>query len=634
MRTARALGMRTIAVYSEADRDALHVRLAHEAHAIGPPAARESYLDLERVVAVARAAGAECLHPGYGFLAERPELAEACSTAGIAFVGPPASAMRAMGLKSEAKALMQRAQIPLVAGYFGENQEPRFLRQKAYEIGYPVLVKAIAGGGGRGMRRVDKAIDFDAALESAMREAQAAFGDARVMLEKYIANPRHVEMQVFADQHGNVVHLFERDCSLQRRHQKVIEESPAPRIDNETRAAMGRAAIEAARAVGYVGAGTVEFLAEGGKELRPDRFWFLEMNTRLQVEHPVTEAITGIDLVEWQFRVAAGERLPLRQNEIRIDGHAVEARLYAEDAERGFLPSVGRIHALQLPSGEGVRVDSGVEAGDLVTPYYDPMLGKIVAHGRSREAAFNRLAKALAETVVIGPRSNVGFLRALVASEDVRQGRVDTGLIDRDIEALGGAPRPPDHGAAARAVERLVASEQGRLARKAARRSNERHSVWDRLGSFSMSGAATTALTVTVDGERAEAVVHFPASGPRASIKGEQAADCPVFEVPGAAIAWRNGRQTTVALADAVAVDVEHLDASGVVTAPMHGRILSLEVASGDQVKKGQRLLVLEAMKMEHALAAPMDGRVVQVLAAPGEQVAESARLLVIEPAG
>ncbi len=632
MRTARSLGIRTIAVYSEADRDALHVRLADEAHAIGAAPARESYLNLDRLMEVARAAKAECLHPGYGFLAERAELAEACTAAGVVFVGPPAAAMRAMGLKSEAKALMVKARVPIVPGYHGDNQEPKFLRQKAYEIGYPVLIKAIAGGGGRGMRRVEKALEFEAALESAAREAESSFGDARVMLEKYVERPRHVEVQVFADTHGNVVHLYERDCSLQRRHQKVIEEAPAPGITPEVREAMGRAAVEAARAVGYQGAGTVEFLAEGGAELKLDGFWFLEMNTRLQVEHPVTEAITGLDLVEWQFRVAAGEKLPLKQSEIRLDGHAVEARLYAEDPERGFLPSIGRVHALQLPAGEGIRVDTGIESGAEVTPYYDPMLAKIIAHGRSREAAFNRLAKALAETVVIGPRTNVAFLRALAFSPEVRLGRVDTGLIERELASLGGTPKGADHAAAARAVERLLAREQTRLSARAKARTNERQNVWDTFGSFSLTGAAETGVAITIDGERTSAFVRFEADGPKARINGERAADCLVVELPGAAIAWRNGKQTWVALADSTAVDLEHLDGSGIVTAPMHGKVLSLEVAKNELVKKGQRLLVLEAMKMEHALTAPVDGKIAELLVRAGDQVAERAKLLVILP--
>src|SRR5438477_10070089 len=364
-RTAKRLGMRVIAVYSEADAGALHVRVADEAYLIGPPPARESYLVIDRIIEAAALSHADCIHPGYGFLSENARFAGACADAGVVFVGPPPSAIRAMGLKDQAKALMEKAGVPVVPGYHGELQDPKFLKEKAYQIGYPVLIKAVAGGGGKGMRRVDKHAEFDAALESAGREAQSAFGDPRVLIEKYVTAPRHIEMQVFADNHGNVIHLNERDCSLQRRHQKVIEEAPAPGMTAVVRDAMGRAATEAARAVGYQGAGTVEFIADGAQGLRPDGFWFMEMNTRLQVEHPVTEAITRLDLVELQFRVAAGEKLPLTQNEVRIDGHAAEARLYAEDPQRNFLPSTGRLTALELPQGEGIRVDTGVTAGSV-----------------------------------------------------------------------------------------------------------------------------------------------------------------------------------------------------------------------------------------------------------------------------
>ncbi|HUD89126.1 MAG TPA: biotin carboxylase N-terminal domain-containing protein, partial [Xanthobacteraceae bacterium] len=373
-RTAKRLGLRTIAVYSAADAHAPHTKLCDEAHELGPAEPRESYLSIERLIEVARQAGAACIHPGYGFLSENADFVDACEKAGIAFIGPPAAAIRAMGLKDRAKTLMEKAGVPVVPGYHGERQDAKFLKEKAYEIGYPVLIKPAAGGGGRGLRRVDKHAEFEAALEGAIREGEAAFGDSRVLIEKYVAAPRHVEFQVFADRHGNVIHLGERDCSLQRRHQKVVEEAPAPGMMPELRAQMGAAAVEAARAVGYVGAGTVEFIADGTRGLRADAFWFIEMNTRLQVEHPVTEAVTGLDLVEWQFRVAAGETLPLQQPQVRIDGHAVEARLYAEDPETGFLPSTGRIVALELP--DDVRVDSGVEAGGEVTPFYDAMIAK------------------------------------------------------------------------------------------------------------------------------------------------------------------------------------------------------------------------------------------------------------------
>src|SRR5580693_6030783 len=365
-KTAKRLGMRTVAVYSTADEGALHMRLADEAYLIGEAEPRQSYLNIERLIETAKKANAQCIHPGYGFLSENADFAEACTKAGIVFVGPPAEAIRAMGLKDRAKALMEKARVPVVPGYHGERQDAKFLKEKAYEIGYPVLIKPAAGGGGRGMRRVDKHADFEAALEGAIRESQSAFGSGRVLIEKYVASPRHIEIQIFADKHGNVVHLGERDCSLQRRHQKVIEEAPAPGMTPELRAQMGAAAVEAARAVGYVGAGTVEFIADGTKGLRADAFWFIEMNTRLQVEHPVTEAVTGLDLVEWQFRVASSEKLPCEQSQVRFDGHAIEARLYAEDPESGFLPSTGRIVALELPAD--IRVDSGVEAGGEVTP--------------------------------------------------------------------------------------------------------------------------------------------------------------------------------------------------------------------------------------------------------------------------
>ncbi|HEX2655378.1 MAG TPA: biotin carboxylase N-terminal domain-containing protein, partial [Xanthobacteraceae bacterium] len=394
-KTAKRLGMRTIAVFSEADADALHVRVCDEAYLIGPASPRESYLNAAKLIEVARQAGAQCIHPGYGFLSENADFAESCARAGITFVGPPAAAIRAMGLKDGAKALMEKAGVPVVPGYHGEQQDPAFLKEQASRIGYPVLIKAVAGGGGKGMRRVDKPEEFDAALESAMREARSAFGDSRVLIEKYISAPRHVEIQVFADASGNVIHLNERDCSLQRRHQKVIEEAPAPGMTKEIRDVMGKAAVDAARTVGYVGAGTIEFIADGSRGLTADRFWFMEMNTRLQVEHPVTEAITGLDLVEWQFRVAAGEKLPLTQAEVPLNGHAVEARLYAEDPERGFLPSTGRLAALRFPPADEVRVDTGIVAGATVTPYYDPMIAKLISHGRSREEALDRLARAL-----------------------------------------------------------------------------------------------------------------------------------------------------------------------------------------------------------------------------------------------
>jgi 3-methylcrotonyl-CoA carboxylase alpha subunit len=433
-RTASRLGLRTIAVYSEADAGALHARLCDEAYPIGQAPAPDSYLRIDRLLDVALRSRADCVHPGYGFLAENAEFAEACAQGGIVFVGPPPAAIRAMGMKDRAKALMEKAGVPVVPGYHGERQEPSFLRQKAYEIGYPVLIKAVTGGGGKGMRRVDRHAEFEVALEGAQREAMSAFGDARVLVEKYVAAPRHIEMQVFADTQGNAIHLNERDCSLQRRHQKVIEEAPAPGMSPELRAAMGEAAIKAAKAVGYVGAGTVEFIADGARGLRPDRCWFMEMNTRLQVEHPVTEAVTGLDLVEWQFRVAAGEPLPSRQDQVAIDGHAVEARLYAEDPDRGFLPSTGRLIALRWP--EGVRIDTGVEQGSEITPFYDPLIAKLIAHAPTRDAALDRLAIALRETVIAGPHTNLALLAALCHAPEFRSGAFDTGFIGRNLADL------------------------------------------------------------------------------------------------------------------------------------------------------------------------------------------------------
>src|SRR6266702_2090420 len=461
-RTARNLGLRSIAVYSDADAGALHIRLCDEAYRLGPAPARESYLAIDKLVELARRAGAQCIHPGYGFLSENAEFAEACAAAGIVFVGPSPGAIRAMGLKGQAKKLMERAGVPVVPGYHGERQETKFLAQKAEEVGYPVLIKAVEGGGGRGTRRVEEPAEFEAALQSAIREAQSAFGNGQVLIEKYIASPRHVEIQVFGDRHGSAIHLYERDCSLQRRHQKVIEEAPAPGMTPEVRAAMGLAAVEAAKAVGYVGAGTVEFITDCSAGLRPDAFWFMEMNTRLQVEHPVTEAVTGVDLVEWQFLIAAGEKLPAL--EVPFTGHAIEARVYAEDPEKGFLPSTGRLVGLRLPGGEGIRVDSGVEQGGEVTPFYDPLIAKLIAHGSTRAQALDRLASALDRTLVAGPRTNVAFLAALCRSADFRDGRFDTGFIDRNLAALGAVPQELDRAAAASGAAQLVAREATRVA--------------------------------------------------------------------------------------------------------------------------------------------------------------------------
>jgi 3-methylcrotonyl-CoA carboxylase alpha subunit len=630
IRTARAMGLRTIAIYSEADSDAPHVRFADEAHFIGPAPARESYLDIDRVIGAAKQAGAGAIHPGYGFLSERAEFADACTAAGIVFVGPPATAIRAMGDKAAAKALMEKARVPVVPGYHGAQQDPKFLRQKAYEIGYPVLIKAAAGGGGKGMRRVEKAIEFDDALAAASREALSAFGDGRMLIEKWIDRPRHIEVQVFADTHGNVVHLFERDCSAQRRHQKVVEESPAPGMTADVREAMTKAAVGAARAVNYAGAGTVEFIASGAGALKADGFWFLEMNTRLQVEHPVTEMVTGFDLVEWQFRVAAGEKLPRTQEEIRLSGHSVEARLYAEDPARGFLPSTGRLHALRFPAVDGVRIDSGVEEGQEISPFYDPMLAKIIAHAPTREAALDRLGEALRGTIMAGPRNNLAFLAALVAAPAMREGKVDTGLIERELASLA-QPRPTDYGAAARAVEELVRRDRERLSARAARRSNEPRSPWNNGDAFALSGVRDIEISIRIDGDAVKARVRFGANGVSASVAGQAAAETRLIDTAGGLLAIRGDSASIVHLGGVRPDDLDHLDDGGSIVAPMHGKVLAIEVAKGDRVQKGQRLAVVEAMKMEHALHAHANGTVTEVLAEAGSQVAEGARLLVIE---
>jgi 3-methylcrotonyl-CoA carboxylase alpha subunit len=632
-RTAKRLGLRTIAVYSEADSAALHVRLADEAHPIGPAPAADSYLRINALIAAARAAHAECIHPGYGFLAENADFAQACIDAGIVFVGPKPAAIRAMGLKNSAKALMEKAGVPVVPGYHGDMQEPKFLKQKAYEIGYPVLIKAVAGGGGKGMRRVDRHADFDAALAAAMREAKAAFGDERVLIEKYVNAPRHIEMQVFADRHGNAIHLNERDCSLQRRHQKVIEEAPAPGMSAQLRAAMGEAAVAAAKAAGYEGAGTVEFIADGTGGLKQDRFWFMEMNTRLQVEHPVTEAVTGLDLVEWQFRIAVGEKLPLKQEQVKLDGHAVEARLYAEDPERGFLPSTGRLIALKFPQGEGLRVDTGVEEGSEVTPFYDPMLAKLIAHGNSRHEALDRLAGALDNTIVVGPRSNAGFLAALCRAEGFRKGDFDTGFIDRSLAALGAVPQGLDRAAAALGTQKLVERESTRIAAVFEREPDAPASPWDSGDAFQLSGARRLALPILAEGESIVAQVAYGPGGALVAIDGNApASDAVALDAGDAIYVLRHGRQTKVSLRDLSLDEAGDDAAGGLVRAPMHGKVLALLVEQGARVRRGQRLAIIEAMKMEHTLTAPIDGTVAEIAVAQDAQVAEGAKVMVIEP--
>ena len=624
IRTARRLGLRTIALHTPADRGALFTRLSDTNVEIGEGSA--GYLDAGAVVAAAKAAGGECLHPGYGFLSENADFAESCGKAGIVFVGPSPEAMRAMGLKSAAKSLMAKAGAPVVPGYHGDNQSPKFLKEKAYEIGYPVLIKAIAGGGGRGMRRVDAHLDFETALESAMREGKSAFGDPRVLIEKYILSPRHIEVQVFGDRHGDVVHLFERDCSLQRRHQKVIEETPAPGLPEATRAAMCAAAVTAAKAVGYVGAGTVEFIVDGTRGLGPDSFYFLEMNTRLQVEHPVTEAILGLDLVEWQLRVAAGEPLPLRQEDLRPRGAAVEARLCAEDPENGFLPSPGRLHALRLPSAPGLRIDAGVEAGDSVTPFYDSMIAKLIAHGPDRASAFALLNRALLDCVVAGPKTNIAFLSALLTAPEVQAGTQDTGFIDAHLSRLGAEPRSPEPQAALAGAEALWRDRRDRV------EANVRD-PWSLDDAFELTGVRRTPFDVRVDGKRERLVaidrrdgfeVAFADGRPAGAQGGVviERADDSVYAISG-------GRQCQVALIDPLAEGVVEDDASnGDILAPMHGRVLAVFVENGAVVEAGARLAIVEAMKMEHPLVAPLAGTIAGLSVKVGDTVEQGQALM------
>jgi 3-methylcrotonyl-CoA carboxylase alpha subunit len=645
MRTARRMGIATVAVYSEADRAALHAELANEAWPIGPAPASDSYLNIEAILDAARNSGAEAVHPGYGFLSENAEFAEACEAADIVFIGPPASAMRTMGSKAAAKDLMQRHGVPLVPGYHGEDQKPARLSDEAERIGFPVLIKASAGGGGRGMRAVGSAAEFAAALAGAKREAGAAFADDRVLLEKYLPRPRHIEVQIFADRHGNTVHLFERDCSIQRRHQKVLEEAPAPGLDPEQRNAMAEAAVAAARAVGYVGAGTVEFIAEGGD------FYFIEMNTRLQVEHPVTEAVTGLDLVEWQIRIAAGEPLPICQPDLVLRGNAIEARLYAEDPERGFLPQTGTLHGLRFPPPELARVDTGVRQGDTVTPFYDPMIAKIIAWGEDRAAAVDRLRRALAATAVLGVGTNLEFLARVAGHPEFASGAVDTGFIERHRTALLPPRRPAaDTVLAAAALSRLLAREDA--TRAAGSRSGDPFSPWARVDGWRLSGRSHQEL-IFRDGaeERLVCATHQAGSwllqfDDRAILgQGERRADAALSIVldgvrkqitvlgHGAETAvFLDGENWRLTEIDPLAARAGEDPTAGRLTAPMPGRVTQLMVEPGTNVRRGQPLIVIEAMKMEHTVTAPADGVVDAVRFAPGDLVEEGAELIALAP--
>ncbi len=617
IRTARAMGIRTVAVYSDADAKALHVRQADEAVHIGASPARESYLVGEKIIAAALAIGAEAIHPGYGFLSENAEFAQAVIDAGLIWVGPRPASITAMGLKDAAKTLMAAAGVPVTPGYMGENQDPAFLADRAAEIGYPVLIKAVAGGGGKGMRKVEAVANFADALASCQREATASFGNAHVLIEKYIQRPRHIEVQIFGDTHGNIVHLFERDCSLQRRHQKVIEEAPAPGMDAATREILCAAAVKAAKAVDYVGAGTIEFIADASEGLRADRIWFMEMNTRLQVEHPVTEEITGVDLVEWQLRVASGEALPKRQEELSINGWAMEARLYAEDPAKGFLPSVGRLEGFRLSSYE-CRVETGYEEGDWVSPFYDPMIAKIVVHSASREETADRLSSACASALVWPVRTNSSFLSRGAAEPEFVAGQVDTGFIERHELNLCTRRGPDEKTLQIGISEVLKRVEQPDLDKRAMR---DRRFAID-LHGLRLNSNRKNAHWIAVDGRALELSPNY---------KGGTAWNIEYVGESGVLVSDDDGQL--------VHFDVARTDgsahgpaSSGTILSPMPGRIIAVEVAQGQTVTKGQKLLTLEAMKMEHSLIAPFGGVVAELNAVAGAQVQVEALLARIQP--
>ncbi|PKO27107.1 MAG: 3-methylcrotonyl-CoA carboxylase [Betaproteobacteria bacterium HGW-Betaproteobacteria-9] len=649
--TARRMGVRTVAVYSDADASAKHVAACDEAVHIGGSAPKDSYLQWQRILDAAKATGAQAIHPGYGFLSENEAFANACAEAGLVFIGPPASAIQAMGLKAESKRLMESAGVPLVPGYHGADQDPHMLQHEADRIGYPVLIKASAGGGGKGMRAVEKAEDFAAALASCKREAINSFGSDAVLVEKYAQRPRHIEIQVFGDTHGNCVYLFERDCSVQRRHQKVLEEAPAPGMTPELRQQMGLAAVAAARAVNYVGAGTVEFIVEQPPE-GGMRFYFMEMNTRLQVEHPVTEAITGLDLVEWQLRVASGEPLPLKQEDLHIQGHAIEARICAETPDNQFLPATGRLDVYRKPACTSfergaVRVDDGVREGDAISPFYDSMVAKLIVHGRTRAEALARMDAALAETRIVGLSTNVQFLRHVVASPSFAQANLDTALIPREAGVLFHQDKVGLNLAVAAAVAQTLLAERASEGKDPfSRRDGWRpHGLTVRRFDFEYQGEAMQAsLTYLHDGAlqlafaEVSGVLAFDAlSAPNGTLM-----DLRFLGQRQTVQTWQREEivhifcalgATQITELDALAHAGEAAHDVGRLTAPMPGKVVSFSVKAGDAVKKGQPLAVMEAMKMEHTIAAPADGTVAELLYAPGDQVAEGAELLKIAAA-
>ena len=646
--TARRLGVKTVAVYSDADAHAKHVAACDEAVHIGASAPKDSYLRWDKIIAAAKATGAQAIHPGYGFLSENEAFAQACANAGLVFIGPPASAIKAMGLKAESKQLMERAGVPLVPGYHGADQDPARLQREADAIGYPVLIKASAGGGGKGMRVVGRGEDFSAALASCQREAGNSFGNAAVLIEKYVQRPRHIEIQVFGDSHGDYVYLFERDCSVQRRHQKVLEEAPAPGMTSALRKQMGEAAVAAARAVHYVGAGTVEFIVEQKADAGMS-FFFMEMNTRLQVEHPVTEAITGQDLVEWQLRVASGEPLPLRQDQLQIKGHAIEARICAENPDNNYLPATGNLQVVRLPpcveflrpdpqAPSQIRVDSGVREGDTISPFYDSMLAKLIVHGDSREQAMERLDAALAQTHIVGLNTNVQFLRLVARSQSFVKAKLDTGLIEREAAVLFQQERVALTLAAAADVAQTLLDESAAQGADPFSKTDgwRSHSVFTRRFEFEFGGErAPASLTYLHDGSlqfnvgEAAGTLVFAATpaGIDLQFAGERCLVNVYRKGEVASIHTAQGA-TQITAIDLLAHAGEGHAETGRLTAPMPGKMVSFAVKAGDAVKKGQALAVMDAMKMEHTIAAPADGVVAELLYAPGDQVVEGAELL------
>jgi 3-methylcrotonyl-CoA carboxylase alpha subunit len=635
MRTARRMGIRTVAVTSEADRRALFAHMADEAVEIGPPAPSESYLRGDRIIDAALKTGADCIHPGYGFLAENADFAEAVARAGMTFIGPSPLAMRRMGDKAEGKAIAAAAGVPVVPGSVAKKQDLQSLAREARRLGYPVMIKAAGGGGGRGMRTVADEEELGPALESARREAEAAFGDGRLLLEKLISRSRHIEVQVFADRHGNFVHLFERDCSLQRRHQKVIEEAPAPGLPEALRRKITQAAVACAKAVAYENAGTVEFLVEGGALSEDSAWYFIEMNTRLQVEHPVTEAITGLDLVEWQFRVAAGEPLPLTQGAIAMSGHAIEARLNAEDAAKGFLPAAGSIVAFETPAMEGLRIDAGVTTGSTVPPYYDSLLAKLIAVGPERAKAIARLKGALEETIVAGPKTNAAFLHALLGHPDFLRAEMDTGLIGRELDSLTSPVL--DVGVVAVGAKHMLRNVLDDLEALRSRRSHERHSPWNAHDGFQLGGERRQEWKLLADGAPITVEVRWGKEGPTVSAVDGRLV--PTTEPANIRIVGRhspiyvlaNMRQIELRWPEFTAALGGGESEEGRVRAPINGRVAKLFVKGGETVAKGERIAIIEAMKMEHVVHAPCSARIEKVAVREGMQVNEGALIALLE---